>query len=269
MKTDWLALAIGNSRLHWAWFHADRLCRAWDTPHLSETAIAQLGNSHFNFKQILNHSDLPKDLQLPLWERSPELWLTSVVPAQTALWQSVANGHLVTAKDIPLQGTYSTLGSDRALVLWGAMFRWGAPALVIDGGTALTFTAADEQGRLTGGAILPGLRLQLRSLAQHTAMLPDLTAHLSPELPERWATQTPEAIASGVVYTLLAGIQDFIQRWQKDFPTGAIALTGGDGALLFRYLQQINPTLTHHLTFDPHLLFWGIAAVREGIALNQ
>lgn len=52
--------------------------------------------------------------------------------------------------------------------------------LVIDAGTALTFTAADADQRLVGGAILPGLGLQRSSLAQKTATLPRVELLPSP-----------------------------------------------------------------------------------------
>ena len=69
-------------------------------------------------------------------------------------------------EDIPLEGLYPSLGVDRALALWGAGATWGFPCLVIDGGTALTLTGGNGDGFLVGGAILPGLRLQLQSLGR-------------------------------------------------------------------------------------------------------
>lgn len=56
--------------------------------------------------------------------------------------------------------------------------------MVVDCGSALTFTAGDEQGRLGGGAILPGVRLQLAALGTRTAQLPSDVV-LPDELPPR------------------------------------------------------------------------------------
>jgi type III pantothenate kinase len=68
------------------------------------------------------------------------LYLASVVPSQTALWQTYPDVHIITLDQVPLQGVYPTLGIDRALALWGAGETWGWPMLVIDAGTALTLT---------------------------------------------------------------------------------------------------------------------------------
>jgi type III pantothenate kinase len=161
---------------------------------------------------------------------------------------------------IPLRGLYPTLGLDRALALWGAVETIGAPVLVIDGGTALTVTGVGGDRALVGGAILPGLRLQFQALGQGTAALPVLPATAA--LPQRWAIDTPRAIASGILYTVLAGMRSFVQDWWQQFPGSAVVLTGGDGDRLHPLLLQQFPELSPGVKLDPHLMFWGCRSVR-------
>ncbi|HEY9796908.1 MAG TPA: pantothenate kinase, partial [Leptolyngbyaceae cyanobacterium] len=73
--------------------------------------------------------------------------------------------------------------------------------------------------------------------------------------------QTPAAIESGIVYTVLAGIQDFIRDWRHQFPDSQIALTGGDAILLLTYLQAQFPETARQLIADPHLIFWGMRLI--------
>jgi type III pantothenate kinase len=235
-EQNWLALAIGNSRLHWAAFQGERLASAWDTPHT--IAVDDAWVSSF-----------------------PELWIASVVPEQTAVWSKQPGSRVVTPEQVPLKGRYATLGVDRALALWGAIQMGKTPVLVIDGGTALTLTGADDSGHLVGGAILPGLRLQMRSLSQGTAALPpvgDLSV-----LPPRWALDTASAIRSGILHTVLAGLREFIEAWQRQFPQSAIVLTGGDGEVLYHHLRSRYPALTAQISIDPHLMFRGVQGVRS------
>jgi type III pantothenate kinase len=250
---------IGNSRLHWAWFADQTLQTAWDTEHLPVAVVEQLNqrlsagewieeifpDPQFNLKPKI--SDL---------KSIPPLYLASVVPRQTEIWQSYPNTHLITLEQLPLQGLYPTLGIDRALAVLGAGENLGFPVLVIDGGTALTFTGVNDQKRLVGGAILPGLRLQIQSLNDGTAALPKI--ELYSEMPKRWALNTVEAIQSGVVYTVLAGVKDFIESWWQEFPESRIAITGGDRTLILGYLQAKFPHLAAKVFADPHLIFWGI-----------
>jgi type III pantothenate kinase len=255
MTETWLALAIGNSRLHWAWFVGSKLHQTWNTAHLFPEAIATLITNHFDFTPYLKSS--PK---FPLPDQ-PQLWIASVVPEQTAYWQIYNYVHVITLDHLPLQGTYPTLGLDRALALWGAIKTLGTPVLVIDAGTALTFTGADRGGRFAGGAILPGMQLQMRSLFHNTAALPLLESNSLTSIPPRWASNTPDSIRSGILYATLAALQDFVEAWLQEFPQSAVALTGGDSALLYTYLKQLSPQLAVNLTLDPHLIFWGIQAI--------
>ncbi|NEQ21227.1 MAG: pantothenate kinase [Microcoleus sp. SIO2G3] len=261
MNGNCLALIIGNSRLHWAWFIGAILQEAWDTDHLPAATVEALiqqwacGVMPEILPPQLVSQQLKAPIQLPLY-------VASVVPEQTKLWQTYSASTVITLEQVPLLGLYPTLGIDRALALLGAGETYGYPVLVIDAGTALTFTGADADKQLIGGAILPGLGLQLKSLARSTAALPAI--QLAPQLPSRWAKQTSAAIESGVVYTVLAGIQDFINDWRCQFPDSQIALTGGDSRLLLTYLQAQFPDETHHLMADPYLIFWGMRSLLQG-----
>lgn len=264
----WLALMIGNSRLHWAWFVGETLKTIWDMPHLSPEWVGCLVQHQLHFSQCIQRvegADLPSELLAFLSSVPPQLPLciASVIPAQTQIWQAYDQSRVLTLDQIPLDNLYPTLGIDRALALLGAATQYGLPSLVIDAGTALTFTGADANRQLVGGAILPGLQLQLRSLAEHTAALPQLSSSDSLFLPSRWSTATAEAIWSGVLHTLLAGIQDFIQAWQQQFSSGSIVLTGGDADLFFGMLQQQNPSLAAQINVDAQIIFRGIQAVHQ------
>lgn len=267
MLKNWLGLMIGNSRLHWALFSGASLQRAWNSAHLSASQIQTLVHHQMNFTVCLDYltddgtadhspwrsiaSDVPPGLPLRI---------ASVIPAQIPLWQAYTQTQVIQLDRIPIQGLYSTLGIDRALALLGATAIYGKPCLVIDAGTALTFTGVDAQGILVGGAILPGLQLQLRSLSDHTAALPYLSSRHT-ALPPRWSQNTPDAIWSGILYTLLAGIQDFIVAWQQQHEAGAIVLTGGDAQTLTELLLQQAPDLSTQIRVDPQLIFWGMRSI--------
>ncbi|NER39652.1 MAG: pantothenate kinase [Oscillatoria sp. SIO1A7] len=276
----WLALAIGNSRLHWALF-CDRILQvSWDTPHLNPIAAKELMDGglseHPNLSPNLSSNlwqSLWQSLSPNLWPKEatatllntkvlPPLWIASVVPEQLQLWLAYPRARAIALEDLPLSGLYPTLGIDRALAVLGAGTKLGWPVLVIDAGTALTFTGADRDRRLVGGAILPGLALQLASLSRRTAALPAI--ELPDRLPERWAATTPAAMSSGVIYTVLAGMRDFIAAWQDRFPASPVALTGGDSCKLKAYLQSLEPALAEVAIADPNLIFWGIQYLAMG-----
>lgn len=249
----WVALAVGNSRLHWARWINKQIQQTWDTPHWSAAQVQQWIDRPVDGEQNALAGD--DATVVPLW-------IASVVPTQSTLWQSYPQVQFIHLEQVPLKGLYPTLGIDRALAVWGAICLVGSPVLVIDAGTALTFTGADSQHQLVGGAILPGLRLQLQALGQGTAALPSVEA--TDMLPTRWAVNTPGAITSGITYTLLAGMQSFMTDWWQQFPGSAVVLTGGDRNRLWHYLQQ-HWEFADRVRVAPDLLFRGIQAVRQSV----
>jgi type III pantothenate kinase len=232
---EYLCLAVGNSRLHWAYFRNNNLENSWDTSH------------------SLTSHPIQEYLQ-----RNIPLYIASVVFNQTTIWQQYPQAITISLPDIPLDNLYPTLGIDRALTSLGAGEKHGFPCLVIDGGTALTFTGVDGERNLVGGAILAGLKLQLESLLTNTAALPKT---LFPEnIDRRWAMDTQGAITSGIIYTIRAGIRDFVEDWLSLFPNSKIVITGGDAELIFNYLDQ-NLIKNQKLILDQNLIFWGMQQV--------
>ncbi|HIK44076.1 MAG TPA: pantothenate kinase [Leptolyngbyaceae cyanobacterium M65_K2018_010] len=258
----WLGLVIGNSRLHWGAFAGDRWLGGWHTSHLCEDQAQILIRGGFlppAWLQVGILPPWPEDLVAP----GPiPIWGASVVRSQ---WQNLAaypQIHPIETPQVPLADTYDGFGVDRALTLVGAGSTYGWPVLVVDCGTALTFTAGVAQ-RLLGGAILPGLRLQLQALHDHTDGLPQVSLDLD-ALPCRWARTTAAAMASGVLYTQLAGLHDFLGAWWAAYPTGAVVLTGGDSEVLAARLVALHPDWADRLRVDLNLMFWGLRLCRQG-----
>ncbi|MCC5897071.1 MAG: pantothenate kinase [Phormidium sp. BM_Day4_Bin.17] len=248
-REAWLAIALGNSRLHWARFEAGAIAAMGHSPHFraSETRVSLAHRQWWSWLRsgtpLVVASVVPQQLQL----------LCQFLPQTSPIYR-------LTTDSLPLQGLYAGFGLDRGLAGLGAGERWGFPVLVIDGGTALTLTGFDEERSLVGGAIAPGVALQSRALWEGTA-LPETHNSQDLGLPSRWALETGEAIRSGIIYTLLAGVEQFIQSWYGQFPDSTVVFTGGDGAMLAAGLGQIAPELGSNWCVDPEVLFWGMAAI--------
>lgn len=261
---SWLGLLIGNTQLHWGRFEQSHLVAHWTQPHFDPGPNQPSSNRD---NAAIGRSPAPLDT-VPAPHRHlvshQQVWVASVVPQQTQYWQPYCQPP-ITLDQVPLQQTYLTLGVDRALAAWGAGQRWGFPVLVVDGGTALTYTGVDGSKALVGGAILPGLGLQMRSLHQATGLLPAVSRR--PRQPgepwdsvERWATATEAAIYSGIFHSAMAGAESFLRDWRRRFPGSAVVFTGGDGDWLYRNLSVELRPQTYH---DPFLGLWSLRGLRE------
>lgn len=155
-------------------------------------------------------------------------------------WVSSHVQHL-SYRDVPMKAYVEApeqLGIDRLLSAYGAKQVADTPLVVIDAGTAITVDWVDASGDFRGGAIMPGLSMQLRSLASGTAALPEINWQ-SPQI-ERPAPNTERAMMSGVIAGVAGGIDRLISVY-CDFAGHSsdgvrVVLTGGDGAAISSHL---------------------------------
>lgn len=155
-----------------------------------------------------------------------------------------------------LTSGYKGLGVDRCACLYAAGQFFGHPALVIDGGTALTWTASDDQGQFRGGGIAPGIGVKFRSLHDHTGALPMIDYLELREVVQQvilkekplsnYATSTREAILVGVLRETAISLSALVRNWvagirrkqkEHEFTDLHVVVTGGDSWLLAKLLE--------------------------------
>jgi type III pantothenate kinase len=168
------------------------------------------------------------------------LTLASVVPALTAALETIAEHHelplvIASAGTVPIPVRVDRpgeVGADRLVNALAAIRLHGAPAIVVDVGTATTIDCVAADGAFIGGAIAPGLVLGLEALAARTAKLPRVELRT----PERAiGRDTVTAIQAGAVLgyqSLVSGLVTRVRRELTDAAGGApssvpVVLTGG------------------------------------------
>ena len=187
--------------------------------------------------------------------------LASVVPSLTDAVAAFVERHeasllVAGAGTIPIAVRVDRpgeVGADRLVNALAAARLYGAPAVVVDLGTATTFDCVAGDGAYVGGAIAPGLALGLEALAARTAKLPRIELRA----PDRAiGRDTVSAMQSGAVLGhagLVAGLLARIRRELADADGIAPAavraiLTGGLSAApwaeVLEDIDAIDPDLT-------------------------
>jgi type III pantothenate kinase len=139
-------------------------------------------------------------------------------------------------------------GVDRLLNAAAAYDRAKQACIIVDAGTAITVDFVDGDGTFHGGAIAPGAAMQLHSLHEHTAALPELPFR-APE-DGAFGRNTAQAMYQGVYHGIRGMVQRLVERYAEHY--GAfpqVIATGGDAAALFEHDELINhiaPDLTLH-----------------------
>lgn len=126
-----------------------------------------------------------------------------------------------------------------------------AKSLIIDFGTALTYTFVDANGSIGGVAIAPGINTALRALTEHAAQLPEIT----PTLPDKvLGTDTVSAIKGGTIWGYVGQVSFMIEKIKEETtPNIKIVATGG----LSHVLKPLTPLFDH---IDRQLTLNGLEA---------
>lgn len=130
-----------------------------------------------------------------------------------------------------------------------ALAYYGAPAIIVDMGTATTITIVDKNKSFIGGAIIPGVYLSLNALTAGTSLLPSISVSATSKV---IGSNTVDCMRSGAVYANAAMIDGMIDRMEAELGYKCnIIATGG-------LSSSICPFCTHPITLDNDLLLKGL-----------
>lgn len=192
----------------------------------------------------------PLLLEALLTSKTPDrLCFCSVVPKVNARLEEWSRTRLGI---VPLQLTPQTLrgvgidyphpdtiGQDRLANAVAAHHHHGAPALVVDFGTAVTFDVVDPSGNYVGGIIAPGLSAMTDYLHEKTALLPRIRIRNPRRVIGR---NTEEAMLSGAVYGYRGLVRGLIQELRRELGVRRLPVvaTGGYARLIAQGLPEIH-----------------------------
>lgn len=143
----------------------------------------------------------------------------------------------------------SSVGADLICSCVAAKEIYGAPALIIDMGTATKMIATDDTGAFIGVSIIPGVMMGLNALSSDTAQLPRIGLEAPATVIGK---NTVDCMKSGVIFghaCMIDGMIDRICEEQgRELP---VLVTGG-------YAGAIIPHCAHKMTCDPDLVLKGL-----------
>jgi len=166
--------------------------------------------------------DYFQEASLPI-EKVDTVVISSVVPGLTDKVKNVVRS-LFHREPIMLgPGVYEKLplevlnpyeiGSDLVANATAAYYKYKQTCIVVDFGTALTFTTVSGQGKILGVSIVPGLRTAVRALSQNTAKLFDVPL----EMPSSsLGINTVTAIQSGIVIGYEGLVKNVVQSIRSE-----------------------------------------------------
>ena len=137
-----------------------------------------------------------------------------------------------------------TIGADRLANAMAAAHLYGAPSVVVDFGTALTFDVVNDQKAYVGGIIAPGISLMTDYFNEKTALLPKITV-ADPNAVIGKSTE--QAMQIGAVHGyrgLVASLIDALKQ-EMNIRRLPVIATGGYAALITQEMKAITAQCPH------------------------
>src|SRR5258706_67978 len=149
----------------------------------------------------------------------------------------------------------SSIGADRLANAVAAKEHFGAPSVVVDFGTAVTFDVVDGRGNYIGGIIAPGLAAMTSYLHEKTALLPKIKIRETNAIVGK---STELAMLIGAVHGYRGLVRELIARLKKHLksPELPVVATGGYAKLMAKGLPEITAV-------KPLLTFEGLRLVQS------
>lgn len=251
-----LAVDTGNSDITIGLWNGNTWMHVWRIPSMPDQPEVYYGIKirDFFFESNLETSEIKTVV------------LSSVVPALTDKLRNVIE--VVFEKSPIVLGStiYSQLkievlnpyeiGADLVANAVAAYDHYKNACIVVDFGTALTFTTLSAKGKIIGVSIAPGLKTAIKSLTQNTAKLFDVPLQMPASA---LGTSTITAIQSGILVGYSGLVQSMVREIRKEVKVECpVIATGGLSSI-------ITPLKDFFDQIDPHLTLSGLRIIGETI----
>jgi type III pantothenate kinase len=150
-----------------------------------------------------------------------------------------------------------SIGPDRLANAVAARKHFGAPVVVVDFGTAVTFDVVNSKGNYAGGIIAPGLAAMTDYLHEKTALLPRIQIR---EVKTSIGKSTEQAMLIGAVHGYRGLVRELVAELKRELKTKnlPVVATGGYAKLIAAKLPEIS-AVEPNLTLEGLRLTWAAA----------
>lgn len=243
-----LLLDIGNTHTHVGVANPTRVLRSRDFT----TADVRSGEFAAQLRRWLGRSQ-------PVGAALASVVPAATEPAQAAL-EALFGWRALPLTPATLRGVGidypkpATIGQDRLANALAARHHFGAPVVVVDFGTAVTFDVVDRRGAYVGGIIAPGLAAMTDYLHEKTALLPRIKIR---EPRGVIGKNTEHAMLVGAVHGYRGLVRELIGELRRELGVRRLPVvaTGGYARLLAVRLPEIN-AVRPGLTLEGLRLLW-------------
>jgi len=183
--------------------------------------------------------------------------LSSVVPSIKELMSQILEATFDQPVVIVGPDLYQTLelkvprpyeiGTDLVSNSYAAFRRLKEACIVVDFGTALTFTTVDESGYVLGVAIAPGIKTAMKALSSNTAQLPEIPLELPTSV---LGLNTTHAIQAGILWGYVGMVKQLLAKIREEVGSPYKAIATGGLSFVMSQVEDLFEEIDQELTLD-------------------
>ncbi len=147
------------------------------------------------------------------------------------------------------------LGADLISVAVGAVAKYKGPVIVIDIGTATTFSVINGNKEYLGGMIAPGPHTSMKALATMTAQLPEIELISTNKV---IGTNTIDCMKIGIMTSHAAMIDGMLERVLNELNENEVKIIATGGGA-----KKIIDMCTHKIIWDENIIFDGLYEIYQ------
>lgn len=137
------------------------------------------------------------------------------------------------------------IGTDIVANAYCAYKKHGGQCIVVDFGTALTFTTVAPEGYIKGVAIAPGIKTAMKALSSNTAQLPEIPL----ELPDSvLGLNTTHALQAGILWGYVGLVRQLLFKIREEVGQDYKALATGGLSFVMSEVEDMFKVIDRELT---------------------
>jgi len=152
------------------------------------------------------------------------------------------------------------IGSDLVANAYSAHAQLKGAAIIVDFGTALTFTTVDPTGYILGVAIAPGIKTAMKALSSNTAQLPEIPLKLPDSV---IGLHTAHAMQAGILWGYVGIVKELLSRIRSEVDAEYPAIATGGLSFVMTPLEDL------FVKIDPYLTLNGLIYMLREIEINK
>lgn len=183
--------------------------------------------------------------------------LSTVVPKLKEVMADILEGVLNQPPVIVGPDLYETLsyrvprpyeiGTDLVANAYSAYKRLQNECIVVDFGTALTFTTIDSSGYILGVSIAPGIKTAMKALSSNTAQLPEIPLTLPESV---LGLHTTHAIQAGILWGYVGMTKQMLLKIREEVGRPLPAIATGGLSFVMSEVEELFYVIDQQLTLD-------------------